>query len=258
LYYYLCELQRMGECKGPTPLLFDLARIQRKTSLAHTIESTRALAVAIGSDESRLPVAIERVAARERLLAELATLRMADDVPLGSAAYRMVRGARTDWSQEFDRSFRDWLSNRATVTPRKRVLLVGSVPPDDPLHAAIEVDGTVVVGEINEASTVAQRATNAAGAVEAIAHRCYEQTNAVGALLQSPADIVGAAKALRADGVIVWMVATDTGLAWQAPRIENALRIAGLPTLMLTSQPSPLSADALTQIAQFRRTLEAQ
>jgi benzoyl-CoA reductase/2-hydroxyglutaryl-CoA dehydratase subunit BcrC/BadD/HgdB len=258
LYYYLCELQRMGECKGPRPLLYDLARIQRGTSVAHTIESTRALAAAIGADESRLSAAIQRVSNRERLIAELATLRMAAEPPLGSVAYRIVRGARTEWSDEFDRSLREWLSNRATVTPRRRVLLVGSVPSDDRVHSAIEVDGAVVVGEINEASTVAHQATLADSAVEIIARRYYDQTNAASTLLQSPANIIEAARTLRADGVIVWMVATDTGLAWQAPRIERALQEAGLPTLMLTSQPPTLSADSLTQIAQFRRTLEVQ
>lgn len=258
LYYYLCELQRMAECKGPRPLLYDLARIQRGTSLAHTIESTRALAAAIGADESRLSKAIERVAARERLLAKLAKLRMTDEVPLGSVAHRIVRGAGSDWSEEFARSLQEWLDKPTTVEPRKRVLLVGSVPSDDLVHAAIEVDGTVVVGELNEASIPTRHARHTGSVVEIIAHRCYEQTSSIGTLLQSPADIVATARALRADGVIVWMLATDTGLAWEAPRIERALRETSLPTLMLTSQPQTLSADALTQIAQFRRTLEAQ
>jgi hypothetical protein len=285
LYYYLCELQRMGECKGPRPLLYDLARIQRQTSEEHTVESTRALAAAVGADESRLSVAIERVAARQALQIEIAKLRMKDKVPLGSAAYRIIRGARADWSAEFDESLREWLAHGEVVQPRKRVLLVGSVPSDDPMHAAIEVDGIVVVGEINEAASIGSFALVAARAdqnngqsatedgalvgesgsghasssdpVGVIARRCYEQTNAINTLLQSPEGIVKAARASRADGVVVWMLATDTGLAWQAPRIERALGEASLPTLMLTCQPQTLSADALTQIAQFRRTLGA-
>ncbi len=297
LYYYLCELQRMGVCKGPTPHLYDLARIQRGTSVAHTIESTRSLAAAIGVDESKLLAATERVAAREKLLADLLKLRTADQVPLGSIAHRIVRAARTEWSDEWDASLQEWLSSCAKVAPRNKVALVGSVPPDEHIHAAIEMDGTVVVGEINEASFIAwahgdidqaasvtwargdidqgssvaweRGETNGASSVaperavldasvEAIARRYYDGTNAISTLLQSPRDLVNAARTLRADGVIVWMVATDTGLAWQAPRIERALREAGLPTLMLTSQPQTLNAEALTQIAYFRRTLEAQ
>ena len=287
LYYYLCELQRMGECKGPRPVLYDLARIQRASSVAHTIESTQALASAVGVDESRLGAAIEQVVARQALLSELAKLRMADEMPLGSVAYRIVRGALTDWSDEFDGSMREWLAGPETVAPHKRVLLVGSVPLDDHVHAAIEVDGIVVVGEINEACSAASlpltvtrvhqstgssaelsaestpvgslsTGLGASSPMEIIAHRCYEQTRAISTLLQSPADIVQAARSLRADGVIVWMLATDTGLAWEAPRIEHALREASLPTLMLTSQTQMLTAESLAQIAQFRRTLEVR
>jgi benzoyl-CoA reductase/2-hydroxyglutaryl-CoA dehydratase subunit BcrC/BadD/HgdB len=271
LYYYLCELQRMGECKGPRPLLYDLARIARGSSVAHTIESTQALASALVVNESRLSTAIERVVVREALVSELATLRTADQAPLGAVAHRIVRGARSDWSDEFDRLLQEWLAAPTTVEPRKRVLLVGSAPSDEHVHAAIEVDGVVVVGETNEASSTASLPLRAARAVpsndaltgssspvEIIARRCYEQTKAISTLLQSPADIVNVARALRADGVIVWMLATDTGLAWEAPRIERALREASLPTLMLTSQPQTLSEQVLTEIARFRRTLEAR
>lgn len=260
LYYYLCELQRMDECKGPRPLLYDLARIQRGTSVAHTTESTQALASAVGADESRLGTAIERVVARQALLGELAKLRTADQVPQGTVAYRIVRGARADWSGEFDHSLREWLANAPTVTPRKRVLLVGSVPSDDHVHSAIEVDGTVVVGEINEASLASgnSKADTGSSPLGIIARRYYAQTSTIRTLLQSPAEIVNAARALRADAVVVWMLATDTGLAWEAPRIERALLEASLPTLMLNSQPPTLSTQALAEIAQFRRTLEAQ
>jgi len=256
LYYYLCELQRLGECKGPQPLLYDLARIRRGTSVTHTIESTRALAAAIGVNESRLDAAIERVRARERLLSALAELRQRNDVPLGTAAYRIVRGARTDWSEEFDRSMQEWLDRPATVAPGKRVLLIGSVPSDDRVHAAIEIDGTVIVGEINAASAMSLPTPHGGSSLQVIAQRCYEQTNAIGTLLQSPDGIVEAARALRADGVIVWMLASDTGLAWEAPRIEHALREASLPTLVLTSQPATLSDEVLDRIANFRRTLQ--
>ncbi|HEY0682319.1 MAG TPA: 2-hydroxyacyl-CoA dehydratase family protein [Steroidobacter sp.] len=256
LYYYLCELQRFGECKGPRPLLFDLARIGRATSVAHTVESTRSLAAAIGADAARLNAAVQRVSARLSLLDGLAKLRGSDSAPPGRLAYRIARAARADWSEEFDRSLRAWLATPMTTEPRKRVLLVGSVPPDDQPHAAIETNDVIVVGEINEAGVGHSGVPSKSVGIEAVAHRCYQQTTAASTLLQSPTEIVKRARALRADGVIVWMLATDTGLAWEAPRIELACRAAQLPTLMLTSQPQCLSTDALAQLAQFRTTLE--
>lgn len=265
LYYYLCELQRFGESKGPRPLLYDLARIGRATSVAHTLASTRSLAAAISVDEARLDAAIQRVSGRLELLDALARLRACDSVPSGHLAYRIVRAARADWSEAFDTSLRAWLAEPVTMKPRKRVLLVGSVPPDDRLHAAIETDDVFVVGEINPASALAssdaaaerdQQTVGASGGIEAVAGRCYQQAVTASAMLQSPAEIVKAAQALRADGVIVWMLSTDTGLAWEAPRIARALSEAKLPALTLTSQPDVPGADALAQIAQFRNMLE--
>lgn len=254
LYYYLCELQRFGECKGPRPLLYDLARIGRATSVAHTLESTRSLAAALGVDEGRLSAAIRRVSDRFELLDALTQLRALDSVPSGGLAYRIARAARTDWSEELDTALRAWLASPNAKTPRKRVLLVGSVPPDDRLHGALETDGVIVVGEINDACGGLQPCSSID--IEAVAQRCYHQAVAARELLQSPAEIVKTARVLHADGVIVWMLATDTGLAWEAPRIERALRDAKLPALMLTSQPDTLSTNTLAQVAQFRNSLE--
>jgi len=44
LYYYLCELQRMGALAGPTPYLLDIAKVPRASSVDHTIAAVRALA----------------------------------------------------------------------------------------------------------------------------------------------------------------------------------------------------------------------
>jgi benzoyl-CoA reductase/2-hydroxyglutaryl-CoA dehydratase subunit BcrC/BadD/HgdB len=258
LYYYLCELQRTGECKGPRPLLYDLAGIQRPSSLAHTIESTKALAAALGTHESRLHEAMQRVAVRAALLDELAKLRASDEVPSGMLAHRILRAARTDWAEDFDHSLQQWLAAPVTTQPQQRLLLIGSVPGDDRLHAAIETDGAIVVGEINAASVAIASTSSLPSAVEAVADRCYRQTSAARSLLQSPANIVQTAQALRADGVIVWMLATDTGLAWEAPRIERAMLAANFPALMLTSQPQAPDATTLDRIVQFAHSLEAR
>lgn len=258
LYYYLCELQRTGECKGPRPLLYDPARTTRASSVAHTLESTRSLAEALGTDERLLRDAIQRVAARESLLGELAALRRSDAVPAGSLANRIIRAARTDWSKQFDASLREWLTQPDTIRPRKRVLLVGSIPADERLHDAVEAHGCVVVGEINEACVVARsQLTTAMSDIEIVAHRYHHHTTSTTALLQSPCEIVKLAQTLRADGVFVWMLATDTGLAWEAPRIEGALHDVHLSTLMLTSQPQTVSEAALAQVDKFLRALEA-
>jgi len=251
LYYYICELQRLGECRGPRPLIYDIARIARSSSLAHTVESTKSLAAVLGVREDRLPAAMQRVAARARLLNDLWDLRASNGVPLGVIAHRFLRAARLDWSEEFERSLRTWLMSPQLVTPERRVLLVGSVPADETLHLALEADGSVLVGEINDAPRFIASNPQAGVSIESIAQRIYLQARASRTLLQAPSEIVRTARALRVDTVIVWMLATDTGLAWEAPRIEQALREAKLPVLMLTSQPDIWNEQTLAQARQF-------
>ncbi|WP_081996022.1 hypothetical protein [Croceibacterium mercuriale] len=60
LYYYLCELQRLGRIAGPEPLLLDSARIPRPASLARTVERLRVLVQRLGIADAALEAAIAR------------------------------------------------------------------------------------------------------------------------------------------------------------------------------------------------------
>ncbi len=60
LYYYLCEMQRAGQVGGPEPLVFDVAKIPRQSSLVHVAEKLRALADQLSVDESALEAAIRQ------------------------------------------------------------------------------------------------------------------------------------------------------------------------------------------------------
>lgn len=253
LYYYVCELQRMNECGGPKALLYDVARISRGSSEAHTIQSTQLLASALGTQEAQLPAATQRVSERAELSMKLAQLRASDAVPPGSLAHRIVRAAALDWSEQFENSLRPWLLAPQTAKPGKRIVLVGSVPTDERLHATVEAADAVVVAEINESPPPAASAPT----IDGIARKVYRQTRAAGALLRSPVEILRLARELRSDGVIVWMLATDTGLAWEAPRIERAMNEARVPTLVLTSQPDAWDEAALAQVQQFVRGVKA-
>jgi benzoyl-CoA reductase/2-hydroxyglutaryl-CoA dehydratase subunit BcrC/BadD/HgdB len=257
LYYYLCELQRRGDCGGPKPLLYDLARIKRGLSLAHTIESTRRLAAELNVSEADLHGATARVNARLALLSELSALRAATPAPQGSLVHRITRASHCDWSMEFDRALERWLAAPVYADSRRRVLLVGSAPPDERLHRAVESAGATVVEELNDLSAAPLASSSrCANALEATAQRCYRTIGAIRSLLQSPQDICRRAHELRVQGVIVWLIATETGLAWEAPHLERALRDAGVPVLLLTLQPWACEAETLRAVEQFVRTLE--
>jgi hypothetical protein len=258
LYYYLCELQRRGRCGGPKPLLYDLARIKRALSLAHTIASTRRLAAELNANESALHSAVQRVDARLALLSRLTALRAETFTPQGSLVHRITRAAHRDWSLEFDRALEQWLAAPVRTAAARRVLLVGSTPSDEQLHSAVESGEATVVEEINESSVVpVAPSPPPASALEGAAQRCYRTIGAARSLLQSPEEICRRAHALRAQGVIVWLIAEDTGLAWEAPRLQRALRETGLSVLILTMQPWAPAASTLAAVAQFAQALES-
>ncbi len=48
LYYYMCELRRTGAVRGPEPLMLDIAKIPRASSVARTEAALRALGARLG------------------------------------------------------------------------------------------------------------------------------------------------------------------------------------------------------------------
>ncbi|MFC3101458.1 2-hydroxyacyl-CoA dehydratase family protein [Altererythrobacter lauratis] len=72
LYYYICELRRLGEAKGPEPLIFDIARIPRDISRDRTVAEVRALADRLGVGDASLQAAIAEANARRAKVPALA------------------------------------------------------------------------------------------------------------------------------------------------------------------------------------------
>ncbi len=58
LYYYVCELQRLGHISGPKPRILDIAKIPRDASLALTSDKVRALITELGVENLALENAI--------------------------------------------------------------------------------------------------------------------------------------------------------------------------------------------------------
>jgi hypothetical protein len=58
LYYYLCELQRRGLVAGPEPLILDIAKVPRASSIARTEACLRQLAVRLGVDRQVLAASL--------------------------------------------------------------------------------------------------------------------------------------------------------------------------------------------------------
>ena len=58
LYYYVCELQRRGFIAGPQAVIFDIALVDRPSSLARTGSKVRELAALLAVDEAAIAAAL--------------------------------------------------------------------------------------------------------------------------------------------------------------------------------------------------------
>jgi benzoyl-CoA reductase/2-hydroxyglutaryl-CoA dehydratase subunit BcrC/BadD/HgdB len=256
LYYYLCELQRRKHCKGPTPLLYDLATIKRDTSLDHTIDSTRRLASLLGVEATRLPPALERVAQRTERLTRLQALRDRNPALMGSTAVDIKRAAEFDWSESFDQALGPWLDSAPNQPCISRLLLAGSVPPDARLHRAAEEANGCIVAELVEATHSPSDKINGEEILAALARRHYAAVSPAQQMLRSPDWIAAQAQQAKAQGVIIWLIEEDEALPWELASQTRALQEANIPVLTLARQRWLAEADTLTSITSFVRSLE--
>lgn len=256
LYYYLCELQRHGRCRGPRPLLFDIARIDRSSSRAHTVTSTQRLAAELGTESTQLRAAITRVAQRTQLLAELAAARRARSIS-GAKTYAALRAAERSWDSETDAALSD-LTALPELAAHRRLALIGSELHHELIHSAVESSGAVICEEITERLALEPaHALDESNPIAALGAHYHRLACDARALLAQPQRIVERVHAAKSNGVVLWLSAADSALAWEAPRIVAALRAANIPCVSLTLQPDGGDPGALAQVAQFARSLEA-
>ncbi|HEY5760230.1 MAG TPA: 2-hydroxyacyl-CoA dehydratase family protein [Steroidobacter sp.] len=256
LYYYLCELLRRGQCRGPKPLLYDIATCDRPSSLAYTVDSTRLLARQLGTWDNALPNAVQRVHERMRLLAQTADRPFSNQPARGSLTQRILRAADRNWSEDFDQALHTAHDPSPASAGAIRLMLIGSTPADEQLHEAAERAGANIVATLNAATP--EDHNHVAENVDAfarIARRC--RTSSWREMLRSPQVVCTRAVGLQVSGVILWTLAEDSGLAWAAPRIERALAAQGIAVLALPVQPWNVPAATLDAVAHFATALKA-
>lgn len=252
LYYYVRELQQRGELAGPRARVFDIALLPRQTSLAHTARALRSLADSLQVDETAVQAASPRVDALRVQLAGIGATRTGE----GPAHERLLRAALfSDATQ--------WLG-LATAPPAPqsgapeagRVLLAGSVPPDERLHRAVEQGGGHVVGEAHPFGALRFGAPPAVGDGPiwlALARQLRSASVAPRAVFDRAQWILGQAKSARADAVVLWLTREEESLAWHVPAQRAALQSAGLRCIVLTARRWLADDGVLDEIATFCR-----
>lgn len=256
LYYYVCELQRIGELKGPRPLIFDAAYVPRETSRLHMVAALRRLGEALAVDDRALRDGIAQ-ANRTRLMLQSVQARREGQ---GLLHEKLLRASLFGDVLPLLEAQGLPASDAAGEAGKLRVLLAGSAPPDGRLHQAAALAGACVVAEQHEYGLARLGAcidANAADPFDAVVRQRREAPQ-VGRGFVDPARMLrDAAVAARADAVVLWLTRDDEARAWHVPAQRAALADAGIPALVLPAMRWLADDGAIDRIQEFLRTIRS-
>lgn len=249
LYYYVRELQRRSLLKGPKPLVMDLALVPRESSFEHSAAAVATLAAELGVGEGALR---EGMARADGLRVKLATLQRARS---GNGALFEQLSRAVLWSDPTR-----WIDAVKAALPAgsgsagRRVLLAGSVPPDERLHLAVEGAGAAIVAEthVNALGRLGSPwGLNEATPAHHIARQLIATASGPRAFIDRARWIVRQATDARAAAVILWLTREDEALAWHVPAMRRALESAGVAALVLPAASWRADDGAPARIAEF-------
>jgi hypothetical protein len=247
LYYYVRELQQRGLLKGPRPLVLDLALVPRQSSFEHSALAVASLARDLGIDDAALRGGVARADALRLKLRQLQAHRGTD----GSFFERLSRALL--WSDPTR-----WIDAVTLPAPddAPRLLLAGSVPPDERLHRAVGQAGGCIVAETHVHAVGRLGLPLAAAEADAarhVARQLIATASGPRAFLDRAAWIVQQAREARAAAVILWLTREDEALAWHVPAMRQALAAANLPALVLPAASWRADDGALDRMGDFCR-----
>ena len=251
LYYYVCELKRLRHIDGPTPLIFDVAKIERKSSVERTVNSVRRLADQLDIGDLRLKAGIDAANRRRALFARVQKQRSGP----GSLYERIARATLFAALDEELESHKP-----GPIDEAPKILLAGSAPPDDRLHLAVEAAGCVVCAESYERGLQRLGPLNIADPDDpaaAIGKHAHRLCTGSRSFVDRAAQVVETARNAGADGVIVWLTEDDEAPTWTIPSQRSALDAAGIPALIATGRRWDASDGIVEDIAAFLLGIES-
>lgn len=245
LFYYVAELQRRGQLRGPDAVVFDIAHIRRESSVAHTAAAIGRLCRALDVEQERLIDAIDRSNVLREKLAAIAAGRRGD----GPLFERIGRAAL--WSDPSQ-----WIDEVAGAGQllHQPVLLAGSVPPDDRIHVVVEDCGASVVAESHMHALTRlgpKLLVEGESAELSIARHLQTSSLSPRAWLNRAERVCDQADEVGAAAVIIWLTREDEALAWQAPSLKKALDERDMPALVLPAADWRFGADQRARLARF-------
>ena len=246
LFYYVRELQRRGLLGGPKATMLDIALIPKESSMRHTAAAILELAAWLGVSSAALREGVARAQRLQATMARLQSQRSAD----GPLHERLTRAVL--WSDPTQ-----WIDDIAVPDAAggtRRVLLAGSMPPDDRLHRAVESTGASVVAEAHAHGLGRLAVPMPAGSQppeRLLAEHLARVSVGPRAFLDRAQWIVQQTVAARAAAVILWLTREDEALAWHVPAQRRALAAARIPHLVLPAARWQCDDGALERVAEF-------
>ncbi|WP_417318700.1 2-hydroxyacyl-CoA dehydratase [Emcibacter sp.] len=245
LYYYICELQSRGVLAGPTAEIFDVAKIQRPTSLARNAEAVEKLCAVLKIDREALAGGIKKANVIRRKLADKLEHRSGAGASWEQLSRALLFADPQDVLEHFEVD--EKIGGR-------RLILAGSVPPDDRIHQIIDRSGWTVIDEFHDGSlhhygpavTVAEE-----GEITALAKHIHQSSHGPRSFSNLSDRLLRRVDEQKPEAVILWMIEEDETLVWELPKQVAALEKAGIPYLALTRRNWLFNDSAGDEIRRF-------
>ena len=211
LYYYVCELQSRGLIGGPAPIIFDIAKIDRPSSIDRIASQVRLLADRLGVTEVMLAAAIREMNAVRREASGTASSDARPCLLVGTAPpdlrlHSVVE--RSGFTPFGDTIVDDWSAQGALVDESQ-----------DPFRALAEQ-------------------------VHANPHGPRSMADP-GKILRQRIETI------KPEAIILWRIEEDEAQAWHLPAQITALQESGLPHLVMTRRDWLCRDGAPAEITTF-------
>ncbi|MET0292203.1 MAG: 2-hydroxyacyl-CoA dehydratase family protein [Steroidobacteraceae bacterium] len=249
LYYYVRELQRRGKLGGPEALVLDIALIPRASSLQHTVAALGDCAASLSIDRATIGTAIRRGNELRRTLVRIDAARVSNGPDYEQLARSALYSDASGWIDSV---------RVPQGPPRPRVLLVGSVPPDERLHVAAEEGGASIVAELHVSALTRSGDPlefHVGDELAALARHLVATSIGPRSFVDRTRLLQARVRSASVGGVILWQTREEEGLTWHVPSQRRALEAMGIPALVMAGRDWRAEDGARESITTFCKEL---
>ena len=260
MYYYLCELQRLGLERAPAVFLYDVLQTptysSAEYSYARTLDLKRRLeALAQRSiSDADLHASIGSYDAVRRRLAGAFEQRCAAPCAIaGETVMDLLTVSQIVAPRTIEATLDALLAADTAPAGGKRVVLVGSAHDEPLLHARIAAAGGQVVGDYHWRGELlwGPELDRTLPPLRALATHYQRDVRGARTFPVPIAEFGEFVRARRADAALFYYYEQEEALTWDHVEQRQALDALGVPWLCLSMQPYPAGPAVDAQLREF-------